>query len=177
MKIKETSLILLLALMGMGGCGPFRQGDIRWYRFDDEHVKKSTAPVVASREVRTMAYFTSVPHGASVHAYDNATGQKSTYIGKTPCSFNVMTYNITEFADMTAEYSVDYPIPHVFTKPVDFSDIKNDYGEVTFSFLFEKKGYPSKVFHLPVKATAETLVMALAERQVPTYQVFVELEE
>jgi hypothetical protein len=177
MKIKATSLIPLLALIGVTGCAPFKQSGIRWYRFDDEHVKKSTAPVVASREVPTMVYFTSVPHGATVHAYDNSTGQKSTYIGKTPCRFNTMTYNITEFADMTAEYSVDYPIPHEFTRPVDFSDIKNDYGEVTFSFLFEKKGYPSKVFHLPVKATAETLVMALAERQVPAYQVFVELEE
>lgn len=177
MKIKPTSLILLLVLIGMSGCSPFRQGDIRWYRFDDEHVKKSTAPVVASREVPTIAYFTSVPHGTSVYAYDNITGGKASYIGKTPCSFAVMIYNITEFADMTAEYSVDYPIPHEFTKPVDFSDIKNEYGEVTFSFLFEKRGFASKVFHLPVKATAKTLVMALAERQVPAYQVFVELEQ
>jgi hypothetical protein len=176
MKNKTTSIILLLTLLFAGGCSHFKQSEIRWYRFDDEHVKKSTAPIVADREVPTVVYFTSVPQGASVYAYDNASEKKAIYIGKTPCNFAVMFYNITEFADMTAEYSVDYPIPHEFTKPVDFSDIRNDYGEVTFSFLFERRGYAAKIFHLPVKATAEILVMALAERQVPGYNVVVELE-
>jgi hypothetical protein len=150
---------------------------LRLYLFPEDRSAHSSAPVSRQREVHTVINFVSYPPGTAVYAYDARQARKDFFIGRTPCSFRILTFEITEYANMTTEYGVVVNAEPEITKPVDFSDPKNNWGEITFSFQFEKREYASRIQTLAVKATNEILVRALAGAPVPAYALDVKMRE
>ncbi len=169
---------LILLALNWFACAPHPQkSQDRSYRFEADRSRLSDAPVMRKRAVQLSVHLVSEPPDADVYTYDDRSERKEAYIGKTPCNLNILIFHITEYADMTVSYWVEIPAPHRITRPVDFSDPQNRYGEITFAFLFEKKGYAPRVEQLPVKATNEVLVKALAGNEVPDYTLKVVLEK
>lgn len=175
----QTTIIALAtaASLLLHGCaGLKKSGEKHYFRFANERTFRSKAIVLSKREVYATIEFQSEPGGASVYAYDHDRDKKSNYLGKTPFSYNVMVYHITDYADMTAEYEVTIDIVSTETGTIDYSDPDNKHGEITFSFLFKKKGYKPKIERVAVAATNETLVKALSGQPLPSYQFDVTLE-
>jgi hypothetical protein len=171
-KAETIGFGLVLVALILLGCAPNpHPSQDRSFRFKTDRSRLTDAPVMRKRAVHTRVYCTSEPPNAAVYVYDEQSGRKDLYVGKTPCSLNILTFHITEYADMTASYWAEIPISHRITKPVDFSDPENDYGEITFAFLFEKEGYMPKIERLSVKATNGILVQALATGKVPDYSI------
>jgi len=170
--------IVFLCLFGIivaGGCAQQKKTlGYKFYMFGEDPANRMDSPVLKERETHTQVSFSSEPQGASVYAFNNDTGKRDLFLGKTPCRYDVITWEITEFADKSAEYNLDIPVPYRVTKPVDLSDPGNDYGEYSFSFLFQLKGQPDRLKTLNVEVTNLILVKALALNKVPGYEVGVE---
>ena len=135
------------------------------------------APVLREREVPTVNHFSSEPAGASVYAFDATYEKRHVFLGKTPCDATLMTFELSEYVDQTAEYAVNMTLPHRITRPIDYSDPENSYGEITFDFVFELTGYENRIEKVCVAATNEVLVKALALNRVPEYKLDVKIEE
>ncbi len=170
--IPGVFLILLTSCTGLK-----EAGSLSVYVFPTDRSTQSNASISQQREVHTVAEFTSVPSGVSIYGYDVDREKKGLFIGKTPCSFNLFTFEITEYSNITAEYGITIHSDHQYTKPVDFSNPANNWGEITFNFLCEKRGCQSEVKSLAVKATNEALVRALARFPLPKYKLEITLVE
>ena len=178
MTIRKAAVVLIIAVpIVLGGCaGLKKSGRSHRYLFVSQRPFKTEATVMSRREIHTTVEFWSNPQGSAVYAYDERTGKKSTFLGRTPCRYNVMTYSITDYADMSKEYEVIIDLPAAETASVDYFDPENTWGEITFSFLLDKRGYEPLITRVGVQATNEILVRALSGQLVPSYTVEAALE-
>lgn len=178
MHILKVAVILIITVpIAFSGCaGLGKSSRAHRYLFVSQRPFRTEATVMSRREIQTTVEFRSNPRGASVYAYDERSCKKSTFLGRTPCRYNVMTYSITDYADMSKEYEVIIDLPAAETASVDYFDPENTWGEITFSFLLDKRGYEPLITRVEVQATNEILVRALSGQPVPSYTVEAALE-
>ncbi len=173
-----AAVLSVTAFQLICGCtGPKEAVKTYRFRFAEELSSRSSATVMKKKESYTTIEFLSVPAGASVYVYEKAKNKRGIHLGKTPLNYKVMTYYITEYSDMSAEYTVDINIAHEVTCEIDYSDPAYTAGEVTFCFAFEKKGYRSKIDSIAIPATNEMLIRALIDYPMPEYKVEATLEK
>lgn len=167
----KVVLIIAVILLLQGCAGPKKS---YYYRFAGEQTEPHNALVLSERQAHTTIRFESERPGVSVFAYDEDTGKKTTMLGKTPCTYNLVNYNITDYADNTKGYEVIINIPHVITRRIDYSDPANTTGEITFAFWLERKGEEPRIEHVAVSATHAVLLKALSNEPLPDYEVMIQ---
>jgi hypothetical protein len=170
------SAFFIAAAVVLSGCAGLNQKDTYYFRFAGDRTTRSNAHMIREEAVYTVIEFLTEPEGASVFAYDARDEKKGSFLGKTPFHYNAMAYNITEYADKTSEYDVEVFLPHIVTKSINYANPRNSTGEITFTFLIQKKGYPSIIERVRVAATNEVLVRALVGADIRGYRVEVTFE-
>jgi len=172
--LRISALVVALALLACGCAGSRDSGKYR-YRFAGERTAPTTAKVMNRHEATIKLSFESEPSGADIYAYDPQGKQKGDHLGRAPFDKTVLCFHVTEYSDLTRGYEVIVHYPHEVTRSIDFADPEAQ-GEITFSFLFEKKGYEDKIERISVKATHDELVKALSGEELPSYYLKVLLE-
>lgn len=168
-------ILTVAAFVLLSSCA-IQKKDSYYFRFAGDRATRSNAHVVKKETVYSVIEFLSEPEGASFFAYDDREDKRGIFLGKAPFRYNAMAYDITHYADRTSEYDVEIFLPHIITKTIDYANPQNTSGELTFSFLIQKKGSESRIERVRVAATNEVLVKALVGVEIPSYTLNVTLE-
>jgi len=175
MKAYVAPFLLAALLLLISGCAGSRDSGKYRYRFAGERTAPANAKVMNRRDALIKLSFESEPPGAAVYAFDPGKKQKGDHLGRAPFDKNVICFHVTEYADLTRGYEVIIHYPHQVTRNVDFADPEVQ-GELTFSFLLEKKGYADKIERISVRMTHSELVKALSAEELPSYHLKASLE-